>query len=220
MFKQYREIKKGEHYVVAVDTAMGANDYTAAQYLCREHLDVPLVYHSRDTTKLFLPSLAKSLEKIYDLTGQRAIVAIERQNGGAILMDEIAARNILGKYTIFMMPATGSGQQYQDTSRAGFDTNSATRGSMLAALKSVVDSKVLRIYDKDTVSEMFSFVKVQSSSLWRAQAERGKHDDLMMALAIAYQMHLLEPMPVTTQDMSSLISQLPSNDELFSDGFY
>jgi hypothetical protein len=39
---------------------------------------------------------------------------------------------------------------------------------------------------------MFSFVEVQTSMSWRAQAEKGAHDDLVIALAGAWQLYQTE----------------------------
>jgi len=63
---------------------------------------------------------------------------------------------------------------------------------MLQMLKEAIDSRVLKIYDKPTVNEMFSFIISQTSSSWKAQAEQGAHDDLIMALAGAWQLYQTE----------------------------
>ena len=72
---------------------------------------------------------------------------------------------------------TGTTQQ-----RVGFCTNAQTRPVILANLKSIwrVNSGMEK--DKDTLLEMLSFVRVGG----RPQAAYGKHDDLVMALAIAH----------------------------------
>lgn len=57
---------------------------------------------------------------------------------------------------------------------------------MLGQLKEAVDKRLIGIYDKQTVDELFSFIVSQTSSSWKAQAESGAHDDLVMALAGAW----------------------------------
>jgi len=39
---------------------------------------------------------------------------------------------------------------------------------------------------------MFSFIISQTSTSWKAQAEQGAHDDLIMSLAIAWQLYQTE----------------------------
>jgi hypothetical protein len=60
---------------------------------------------------------------------------------------------------------------------------------MLTSLKEAIDNKLLRIYDKPTIEEMYSFVVVRSTATVKAQAESGMHDDLVMSLAIAWQLY-------------------------------
>jgi hypothetical protein len=70
----------------------------------------------------------------------------------------------------------------------GHDTNSATRPTMLAHLKDAIDNQLITIYDKMTIEEMFSFVvKMTPGGNWKAEAEVGAHDDLIMSLAGAWQ---------------------------------
>lgn len=188
MFKQYRQIQKDEFIVVGVDTAAGGGDFVAAQFLSKNNLDIPLVYHSKKTMTEFTPILHLTLERIYDETGIKPVIAVERANGGAFEMDRLAALNRLGKYNLFKMPNYGR-ENPSEAVRYGWDTNSATRPKMLADLKEAIDKKLIRIYDKETINELFSFVIVQTSSSWKAQAEKHSKDDLVMALAIAFQLY-------------------------------
>jgi hypothetical protein len=137
----------------------------------------------------FTPLLHEALERVFDITGTQPLVAIERANGGAFELDRLAALNRLGKYQIFRMPPDGL--------KLGWDTNLATRPKMLLDLKEMVDNRVLKIFDKATIEELFAFVKVRTSASIRAQAERGSHDDLVMALAIAVQ--VLQDLQLQTQ---------------------
>jgi hypothetical protein len=68
---------------------------------------------------------------------------------------------------------------------------------MLGMIKEAIDQKLIKIYDRPTITEMFSFIEVQTSTMWRAQAERNAHDDLVMSLAGVWQMYQTEkPAPV------------------------
>jgi hypothetical protein len=71
---------------------------------------------------------------------------------------------------------------------------------MLSMLKEAIDNNLITIYDKPTISEMFSFIISQTSSSWKAQAEQGAHDDLIMALAIAWQLYQTEQPIITDYD--------------------
>jgi hypothetical protein len=220
MYRLYRPIKKGEFILVAVDTSSGGLDYTAGQFLSKTRLDVPLVYHSKTTTSDYIPLLARTLEKIYDITGIKPVVAIERQNGGSFLADRLAGLNYLGKYTVFVMPNFGVVDPSEGV-RLGWDTNSATRPKMLQDLKDAANRGVFTIYDRKTIMEMLSFIIVQTSSSWKAQAEKKAHDDLVMALAIAWQLYqLCEPPSAPVNDARQTLAELPKDNLFDKSGFY
>jgi hypothetical protein len=190
MFRQYRKIEPNEKIVVACDTATGLGDYCAAQFLSKTKLDVPLVYHSKTIATEMTNQIFPVLEKIFEVTGIKPVVAYERNNGGVFEMERLASLNRLNKFTLFKMPTQGR-ENPPEAVKYGWDTNSASRPAMLSQLKEAIDKKLLTIYDRPTIEEMFSFVVVRSSISAKAQAEVGMHDDLVMSLAIAYQLYQL-----------------------------
>ena len=187
MLNCYRKIERGEQIVVGVDTAAGGTDWCAAQFLSKTKLDVPIVYHDKKLATEMTPILFAELERIYDIADIPPLIAYERNNGGVFEMERLAALNKMNKYTIFTMPTYGSIDN-PEAKKLGWDTNTATRPKMLADLKEAIDKRLIRLYDKATVSELFSFIVVQTSTAWKAQAEKGANDDLVMALAIAWQL--------------------------------
>lgn len=211
MFRQYRKLEPGEFIVVGVDTAAGGLDYCAAQFLSKSKLDVPLVYHEKIVATGMTPQLHNQLENIYSLTGVQPIVAYERNNGGVFEMERLATLNRNGKYRIFEMPSYGQIDN-PAPKKYGWETNTATRPKMLADLKEVIDKRILTLYDRPTINEMFSFIVVPTSTSWKAQAEKSAHDDLVMSLAIAWQLYQSENPPVKEDDYFN-------EDNLFKDGF-
>ncbi|MDD4156707.1 MAG: hypothetical protein PHY08_09065 [Candidatus Cloacimonetes bacterium] len=196
MFKQFRDIKRGEFIVVGGDTASGCGDNSCSQFLSKTYLDVPLVFCSPVVgTEMTLKSVPV-LEKIYDITGIRPLVAYERRDIGVSEMDRLAALNRKRKYEIFRMPEEGSVNN-EVTDKLGWDTNKASRPAMLTALHSYIKNKLLIIYDVETINEMFSFIVTQHSYERKAQAEKNSNDDRVMALAIAVK--LLEFSPDLTE---------------------
>lgn len=188
-WRQYRNITEGEHLLVFADTSAGAKDYSAVQFISRQKIDVPLVYHSRKMATEMTNELMPVLEKLYDITGVKPLVAFERNNGGVFEMERLASLNRRGKFDIFKMPTYGKGWENEDAIKLGWDTNTATRPKMLSDLKDAIDKQVLTIYDRPTIEELFSFVIAKTSSSWKAQAEKGAHDDLVMSLAGAWQLY-------------------------------
>lgn len=197
MFRRYRDYKQGEFYVVGVDTAWGGTDYCVAQFLCKTSLDIPVVYHSKVLATEMTPLIHAELERIHTETGVKPVVAFERNNGGVAELERLATLNRNGKYSIYIEKSNvGSTESVENSVRLGWTTSSASRPTMLSMLKEAIDNKLIRIYDKPTITEMFSFIVSQTSSSWKAQAEQGAHDDLIMSLAIAWQLYQTEQAPV------------------------
>lgn len=69
------------------------------------------------------------------------------------------------------------------TKAYGFKTDRVTRPLILSELQAIVNDHVELINDKDTLEEMLVFVRNEKG---RPEAQQGCHDDLVMALAIAY----------------------------------
>lgn len=224
MFRQYREIKKGEFFLVGIDSAAGGGDFCCAQFISHQGLDVPLIYHSPKLATEMTNDLFPVLEKIFDRTEIKPMVAYERANGGVFEMERLASMNRLAKYELFKMPTIGRASSPSDPGpesvRLGWDTNTATRPAMLSQLKEALDSRVLRLYDKVTIEELYSFIITQTSSTWKAQAEVGAHDDTVMALAIAWQLYQICPVPKSEEAKAQAMAQVPDEDLFDKSGFY
>lgn len=93
----------------------------------------------------------------------------------------------------------------------GFDTNAATRQPIIDMLKDVAKQTLDAITDYDTLGEMLTFVYDEK---WKAQAEQGEHDDLVMALAIA---HAIRGQQTTLVDESATNSRTEWTDDMWED---
>lgn len=198
MFKQFRTIEEGEFFVIAGDPSAGLGDNCACQFISKKHIDVPLVYHSPEIATTMTNDIIPVIEKIYDITGIKPVLAYERNNGGVFEMERIASMNRRGKFEIYKMATLGISNA-PEAVRYGWDTNTATRPAMLSELKEAIDNKVLKIYDEQTINEMFSFIRVKTTATVKAQAEEGAHDDLVMSLAIAWQLYQQSDTPKDDQ---------------------
>lgn len=65
----------------------------------------------------------------------------------------------------------------------GFRTTSLTRPIIIDQLVEIAREHIEKIVDRETLQEMLSFVRIKN----KPQASEGTHDDLVMALAIAYE---------------------------------
>lgn len=195
MFRQYRQLNPGEFIICAVDTSGEGQDWCAAQFLSKNRLDVPLVLHYEGSIIDVTPALKLALEMIHDMTGVNPCVAYETNNGGGYEFERLGRLNKLQKYTLYHQYRQDERGRLERSEKLGWNTNSATRSPMLQALQEVIKQNLITVYDKLTVDEMFSFVKHRTPSGWRSEAETGAHDDLIMSLAIAWQLYQTESPP-------------------------
>lgn len=214
MLYTFRELQKGEFIVVGADTAAGGHDYSAAQFISKTNNDIPLVYHSKVTTTVMTNNLLDILTDIYDKTGVTPVIAYERNFGGSFELERLNTLNREKKFTIYKeMASVGTGSMdYGD--KLGWTTTAGSRAKMLEDLKNCIDANAIRIYDKRTINELYNFVvKLSTGGRWKAQAENGAHDDLVMSLAIAYQVYQYARTPETTGvNPNSTWSQTISED--------
>jgi hypothetical protein len=196
-FRRYRKWQEGEFVLAYCDTSWGGLDYSAGQFLSKDRLDVPLVYHARGLASDMTPLIHQELEYIADTTKVQPVISYERNNGGVAELERLKRLNKNGKYRIYTQYSKlGLDERTEQDSKMGHDTNSATRPTMLAHLKDAIDHQLITIYDKLTIEEMFSFVvKLTPGGNWKAEAEVGAHDDLIMSLAGAWQMYQTEDRP-------------------------
>lgn len=117
-----------------------------------------------------------------------ALVGIERQNHGHAVIQKVVDLGLKRPHfqggALFFHPVGNKAGNYT-ASRAGWDTNSVTRDIMLAQLAEDLESGVLKIRDRDFLSECLSF-KLQKNG--RFEADPGAHDDQIAKWAICNQM--------------------------------
>lgn len=121
-------------------------------------------------------------------------------------------------YAIIELKRLGYRRQYKRTNidaiteekqdRYGFNTNKQTRPAIISELVAIVRETPELINDITTLDEMLSF-KVNDKG--RQEAEKGKHDDCVMALAIAYK--------AMSQQSRTPFEEYVEPDEVYETGF-
>ena len=86
----------------------------------------------------------------------------------------------------------------------GFRTDRITRPLILSELQAIVNDHIENINDKETLEEMLVFVRNEKG---RPEAQEGCHDDLVMALAIAYHIRTQQEMTVKKTEIEKRLSK-------------
>ena len=207
-FRKYRQFKNGEFILCAVDTAAGGGDFTSAQFMAKDKFDIPLVYQSKNSAVEATPLIYQALENIYRVTGVIPVVTYERNNGGIFELERLKRLNKNGHYKIATTKKAGNVENSDDT-LLGWSTNAATRPKIINEGKEAINNHLPKIYDRQTVEEMYSFVEKQNGNKYKIEAENGSHDDLIMSFLIVYNLWQNEEQPLNDAETQSLIDQLP-----------
>ena len=172
-----RTPEKGVPYVLGADTAGEGSDWFAAHVLDNRSGEQVAVVHQLYGERQFTEQLY-ALGRYYN----DALIGIEVNF--STFPNELI--QLMGYDHLYVRQAV---DDYQRTAQKkyGFRTDTRTRPLIVDRLKDVVRQNPELVTDYDTLSEMLTFVK---SDTGKPQAEEGRHDDLVMSLAIA---HFIRP---------------------------
>ena len=183
-FRVYREPERGEQLCVFGDPA-DARDFCAAVAVSKKHGDFPIVYNELTESSQFGYEIEKMAKYIQHRTGFWPNVAVERNTGQGTI-HVLSTLNYPNLYRMRIFDST----TYRESEKIGWLTTESTRRKMLDDLSLAARQGVAKVYDKEIIEQMFSFVVKKG----KPQAESGKKDDLVMATAGAWQLYLTVPL--------------------------
>lgn len=181
----YSEPKRGYPYVIAGDTAGDGSDYFIGQALDNTTGEqVAVLRHQYDEDRYAAQMYC--LGKYYN----NAMIGIEAN----FSTYPIKHLEKLG-YTNQYMRESVDSITHKVNMKYGFKTTSLTRPLIISELVRIARENIELINDTATLKEMLTFVRNESG---RAEAMQGKHDDTVLALAIA---HHIRPQYSMTADV-------------------
>lgn len=169
----YEPPKPGVPYVLAGDTAEGGLDYSVGQVIDNITGEQVATWRGHIDTDLFAKELFK-LGRWYN----DALIAVE-VNFDSHPVKELQRLEYPRQYM----------REEEDTfthklqRKYGFRTTKASRPPIIGNLVAIVRETPRVVNDLTTLEEMLTFVRNQDG---RPEAQEGKHDDTVMALAIAH----------------------------------
>jgi len=185
MIYTYREPEQGEQIVIAADPAEG-NDYSAWVALSKRTADVIMIGKSKEESSQLGHTINHVGKWINARTNIFPSIGVERNVGSAT----IYVLKTLNYPNIFKMPDSFTKRTDQEQhEKYGWHTNTATRPKMLDDLALAIRQKAIKIPSKILIDELYTFVRNEKTG--KPEAEVGCHDDLVISLAIAWQMYSL-----------------------------
>lgn len=167
--KFYQEPDKNKTYVIAADPAEGVGkDYSACVVLDCDNNEIAAVFRGYLKPGPFAHKLIEIANIFKDPKRLPPLLAVERNNHGHAVLLEL---DNMSYSNIYM---------HKDE-RPGWKSDSITRPLMIDNFIQCVESDYVKIYDKDILSECLTLIDNDG----KIEAAKGKHDDLIIACAIA-----------------------------------
>ena len=171
--KIWEHFIEGEKYVLGADTAEGiGGDFSVAPIYKKSSMTQVAQIRGKIKPKPFAELIFNLCERYVSFHGEYPLVAVERNNHGhAVLLwlDEKLDYPNLFTHT---------------DDRIGWMTNKLTRPVMLDVFLDGVENMLINIKDKATLGELMTLI----NNSGKIEAMTGKHDDCVIAHAIAIQM--------------------------------
>jgi len=178
-FKMWLAPQKDIQYVIGADVAEGlvSGDYSVAIVLDND-LNVCAKWRGHTDPDLFGKEIVK-LAMLYN----EAYVAVENNNHGLTTLKSIVNEDY---YNLFY---TKIYDKVNDTitKKLGWSTNARTKPLAIDKLAEYIRERFFGMWDIEIIEELYSYVIDDKG---RTNAQEGKYDDCVMALAIALQAFL------------------------------
>ena len=193
MSKIYREIEQDEQFVVFADPADG-QDFCAAVACSKRHYDIPIVFNAKMESSQFGYDLYYLCSWIHNKTGIWPKLAVERNTGQSTIY-VLKQLNYPDLFRMVDFTAKESGTY--EKGAIGWTTTGyisagelkGTRRKMLDDLALSIRQKSILFYDEEIFQQMKAFKIIRG----KAKASSNRHDDLVIAVAGAWQVQELTP---------------------------
>ena len=187
----YRKLEVGEQLVMFADPA-DSQDFCAAVAFSKKHYDFPIVFNEVMESSQFGYELNNIAKYINLRTNMWPRMAVERNTGQATIF-VLQQLNYPDMFRMVDFTSTnmheGGDVGWVTTGNISGGELRGTRRKMLDDLAMVIKQGRIKIYDREQIKQMKSFVIVKG----RAQARANAKDDLVMATAGAWQVAELTP---------------------------
>lgn len=175
----YEEPKK-EEYQIGIDPSDGSVDPCNITCISKTTGRVVATYSA------FVPTnvIVEKAVQIGMLYSQLSLPMIVPESVGAGLALVEALRPVYNN--IYVREQTGGTRDGQRTTKLGFYTSFKTKTLLIENMKKLFQDNFPKIFDKDCVNELRTFVYTNSATEQGAGAQSDCHDDRIMGMMLAY----------------------------------
>lgn len=191
----YQKVVAGHHYVIGADVSEGIDqDRQAAICLDADTGEEVAIIHGGWT----IDEYAGLIFRMAQYYG--AVICPERNNHGgslivhlqALIQREMRRKGRVRCRLYYETPLINNAKGTKRPALPGMYTSGRTKPVVLDNLNTALKEQDVLIATRHIASELLRYARLENGKLG---AEPGHHDDLVMALAIAWQMVLVSPRP-------------------------
>lgn len=163
-----------KHYIIGVDVSMGTNqDYSVATVFDSER-KLQAIYRTNTVDPGTLGDVMFYLGRYYN----NALMAVESNSIGNTTLDRLMQMSYLNLY----YETKVASMRTEETTKVGFRTTGASKPRIIGALKRLVEDKDIRLPSEVVIQELKDYISTEAG---KTEAVAGRHDDCVMAIAIA-----------------------------------
>lgn len=175
----------GRDYVISADVSRGdSKDYSTFYVIDTVKSEVVVEYKGK-----LAPEKFASLLIDYGRRYNNAVVCPENNSYGYSCIVKLVENNYQNLWFADEKDKYNWMYGEKNIGKVGFQTNSKTRPQILSKLENVLRTRRIKVKSKRLYDEMKTFIWNKG----KAQAMRGKNDDLIMALAIGCWLYECKP---------------------------
>jgi len=177
----FEEYKLGKIYAIGCDIAEGVGQDSNTIVVMNFSENIPYVVAIYKNNHIAPDVFAYEIKNLAIRYGS-CIVGIERNNHGITTIDTI--KHI---YSYLYKEIRTNKQRDEQTEKLGWHTNFSTKTKMMSQLKTALNDEAINIISKELLQEIRTYDQ-NDLSVTRFNPDQTKHWDLLIALAICYQM--------------------------------
>lgn len=168
-----------EEYQIGIDPSLGASDPCNITCISKKTGKVVATYSAFVPTNVIVEK-AVQIALLYSQL-EKPLMVPEATGVGQALVE--ALRPVYDKIYIREVYA---GITEKQTRKLGFYTTHATKTQLIENMKTLFQKGFPKIYDKETVNELKTFIYTDSAMEKGAGAQTGYHDDRVMGMMLAF----------------------------------
>ncbi len=170
--------QRAKGFYLGVDPAEGiGRDFSAAVLLIQDGhtLYQALTMHGQLSTSDFAKKIREYMYKNYSFDNKVPLAIIERNNHGHAVLDLLMHHPDYYYDNLYTFHRDG---------REGFITSAVSKKAIFNNLQNAINEDIIKIKDRAVVDELFT---LELTDARKIEASKGKHDDLVMATALAFE---------------------------------